>query len=172
MRIYGISLVALTALAPALADSPPAAALVAAPATAVVQPIAAGQRLIRLPALDYTITVDADCGEQLAANSASLSIADTSVTIGTTALAEPVVNVQLTVPGAQVAPVAVENFCEAGRAVEGEVLATRVDDAVIAHLSVRCANADQQTIIYASKPLGVTIECARDQAPSDSSAAR
>ena len=171
MRTCSLPL-ALVALAPAFADAPPAATLVAEPAVVSVQPIAAGQRLISLPALDYTITVVAECGEPLAPESVSISIADTTVSLGPEALAETPVSVRLTVPGEQVAPVAVEGFCAAAEVPPDEIRQTRIDDAVTAHLSLRCADEQHQTMLYASRPLGVRIECARDQAPSESSAAR
>lgn len=172
MRKHLVPLAAVAALVPAFADAPPVAALVAAPATAVVRPVAAGQRLIRLPALDYTITVEADCGAVLEAQAASLSIADTSVSLNAQALATSPVTVQLRVPREQVAPVAVDGFCQAGEPAPGESPQTRVSDAVTAHLSLRCSSDERQAMIYASKPLGVTIECERIQAPSAPSPAR
>lgn len=162
----------LVALAPASADAPPAAGLAAAPAIAVVQPVAPGQRLIRLPALEYTITVETDCGALLEAHTASLSIADTSLILDAKALEASPVTVQVTVPRAQVAPVAVEGFCQAGEPVAREALHTRVDDAVTAHLSLHCSGEERQAVVYASKPLGVVIECAPAQAPPEPAATR
>ena len=70
----------------------------------------AGRNFIRLPDLDYVFTIEAECTVNLEPTSISLSIADTRISLDAdqVAAARPV-RVSVSVPAAQIGPVAMEN---------------------------------------------------------------
>ncbi len=137
------------------------------PASAVVKPLPPGRKLVRLPELEYRINIRARCADDDTVESLSIGIADTRRTLGSDELAEPdTIVVEFTVPARQVAPLPVNRFCLAEGEGDQEVL---VDDAVTAHLSLRCANDTGTAITYASRPLAVALSCdAGNQPESDS----
>lgn len=139
----------------------------AEPASAVVRPLPPGRKLVRLPALEYRIGINARCAENYSAESISIGIADTRKTLAGDDLdgTENFV-VDFTVPARQVAPLPVNGFCLADGKGTQEV---RVSDVVTATVSLRCANDEDTSITYASQALAAAVSCdAGDQGESDS----
>lgn len=163
----------LATAAPSVADAPPGIGIESSTAVVVIRPLPERQRLIRLPALTYSMVINAECGSEREIDSVSISIADTTRTLASDAFAEGAeAALEITVPDRQVSPLAVDGFCRAGEAGDTAPAETHIDNAVTAHLSLRCAGRDARSIVYASKPLGVTLRCEGDQAPSELSVTR
>lgn len=143
------------------------------PAAVAVSPQAAGRRLVRLPTLDFSLEIEPLCDNNMRAESLSISVADTRETVAFTDEDERIVSTTLTLPRQQTAPLAVVDFCqidEDRNQVSQELL---VKDAFTAHLSLRCASDQQQTVVYATQPLDLTLLCRPvDQGSSADSAAR
>lgn len=140
-------------------------------ARALVQPATAGSKLLQLPSLDYLIDIEARCQDSKLAESLSISVADTRMTLRRDDIAGKTnLTVEFTVPASQVAPLAAENFCLTEDR-DGEEL--QIEDAFTAHLSLRCSGESGESIIYASRPLAVTLVCARQtQGESEASILR
>lgn len=151
-------LLALLAVAPVAWPAGPARfAVEVPPAVAALQPLAEGRRLLRLPTLEFQFGIDASCGTDQAVASVSISIADTRKTLSAEAFRDnAVVNATVTLPARQIAPIAVDGFCPESQTESSSLL---IQGAVTAHLSLRCASADGDSISYASESLDVTVVC-------------
>ena len=173
MLIRPVSLLPLLVLAAGASRAETAALLEVAvePANAVVRPLPPGRKLVRLPELEYRISIKARCAENYTVESISIGIADSRRTLGSDELVDPdAIVVDFTVPARQVAPLPVDGFCLAEGDGEQQLL---VDDAVTAHVSLRCSNDVETSITYASRPLAVAVSCATaDQPESDPPIAR
>lgn len=165
MQIQRLSLLlALFAMTGVAWPSGPARLAVdVAPAVAPIQPFAEGHRIVRLPALDFQFDIQASCGAGKAVKSVSISVADTRKSLDGADIAEGAsVNAVVSLPARQIAPVVVDKFCPA-TAVGGDSLLIR--DAITAHVSLRCASEDGDSIIYSSESLDVTLVCGSDPEP-------
>jgi hypothetical protein len=143
------------------------------PATAEVARLEAGRRLVQLPALEFSLEIEPQCDNDMRAKSLSISVADTRETVSFAEDDEPVIRTTLTLPRQQTAPLAVVDFCqlEAGPGQGLQQLLVR--DVFTAHLSLRCANDEQQSVTYATQSLDLTLLCKPpDQDPSADSTAR
>ena len=145
-----------------------------APATAEIVPAPVGRRLIRLPTLEFVFTIEPRCENNMQAKSVSISVADTreTVTVGETT-DSAVVEARITIPRRQAPPLAVAGFCEIDEDETRQSRELLVREAFTAHLSLRCANDERQSIVYASQALDLSLRCkAQDQEPSPDSIAR
>ncbi len=165
MQVQRLSLLlAAIAMAGAAWPSGPARLEVEVPpAVASLQPLAEGRRLVRLPALEFEFAIQASCGPDEAVKSVSISIADTRKSLADTDIpaGEPI-NTMVRLPARQLAPIAVNGFCPE-TAVTGSSLLLR--DAVTAHVSLRCAGDDGDSITYSSQALDITLVCESDPEP-------
>jgi hypothetical protein len=128
-------------------------------ALVVVKPLPEGRRLIRLPALEFAMTIEPQCATNMQAESISISIADTRKTLGAADIdGQSNVATSITIPRQQVAPLAIDGFCQAGEnsSTESDL---QVMDAFTAHISLRCTGEDTQTIVYVSQPLALSLRC-------------
>ena len=143
----------------AVADSGAHLGVAAQPAVAQIRPLSEGRKLVRLPALEYQLDIDTDCGGNAVAESVSISVNDTRMTLdgdhAANTAGEPV---NFTVPARQVSPVAIDGFCmmENPGSQQGDLL---IRDTVTVHLSLRCKGGEQEWITYASRGLDVTLRC-------------
>jgi len=159
VRLFLVLIAALLISGPAWPDAIARLAIDATPAIVQVRPLAEGRKLIRLPALEFHLTVLADCADDTEIRSVSISVADTRTTIS----GDDVVNlsaapVSFSVPARQLSPIAVDGFCPLANGAGGlEELLIR--DAVTAHLSLRCAGKSGEAIIYVSHALDVMLQC-------------
>ena len=127
------------------------------PAVASIQPLAEGHRLVRLPTLEFGFGIQASCGPDQTVKSVSISVADTRKTLSSADLPEgATINTSVTLPARQLSPIAVDGFCPE-TAVAGSTLL--LQDAVTAHLSLRCASDNGDSIMYSSQSLDVTLVC-------------
>jgi hypothetical protein len=160
MRIaLSVVLAVMATVVPAPADETARLRVAAAPARVEVGPGPAGSRLIELPSLDFRLSIEPDCGAG-DPESISISVADTSETLGTGDLAgKSSVEAQLSLPAQQTGPLPVSGFCPADEITGTLPTALHVRDAFTAHLSLRCVQAGQQSMVYVTVPLALDLYC-------------
>ncbi len=134
-----------------------------------------GRRPIYLPNLEFTIRLEPHCAAGLNADSISVSVADTRLSIGHQALAEQsVIETTIQVPRKQIGPLVVEDFCVTGdNAANDAVLHIR--DAMTSQLSLKCADDSRQSILYRTEALAIRLVCetpAVDQVPASPATTR
>jgi len=128
------------------------------PAVVTIKPLAAGRKLIRPPALEFLLRIDAECGANAEITSISISIADTQKALTATDLSQAApIATRITIPARQVSPIAVEDFCPMESTTAGGELVVR--DALTAHVSLRCTSETGESIMYASRALDVMLHC-------------
>lgn len=166
---------ALLAADRAWPDQAPKLEVGAVPAVAQVKPLPKGRRSIRLPALEFALSMKADCAIDGEVQSVSISIADTRRSFSDGKLAnisdEAII---FSISARQLSPVAVEGFCLLDDDHES-VQEHLIQDAVTLHSSLRCADGDVESITYASHALDVMLQCddtEANQGASDSEIAR
>ena len=142
-------------------------ALLEASANAVkvaVAPLADGNEHVRLPALTFDLSIKAECPAEASPESLSVSIADTRKSFGAEEI-KRVVETNLELPRRQSAYLRVGNFCKGG-GESGAPCSRVVADVFTAHLSLRCTKGDSQSIVYASVPLDVELQCKTGDEPA------
>jgi hypothetical protein len=170
--VMAVSFLAMAAIAPAN-DSTPTHSLSISPSTprvdiSVRNP---GRTYIRLPTLEFTFDIAANCSALFSPQSVSLNIADSRETISIDESAGRVADVQLglNVPAKQLAPLVVENFCVAPVSDDNQDDARQHDFSNGGNMIVRsvlsvqaallCVNEDEQEMVYQSRPLDITLVC-------------
>ena len=131
----------------------------AEPALAEVDARPAGPRIIRLPNMAFTLRIDAQCGADMRAESASVSISDARYLLSAEDLSDAAgTELTIEVPHKQLAPLTIENFCFSDSEADAkeELL---IADAMTAQVSLRCVSETQQSIIYSAAPLGIALRC-------------
>lgn len=113
-------------------------------------------RPIRLPDLTFTLTARSFCPAPQVAESISVSIADTRVTVEPTD--EDIVEESIQVSRKQLGPVAVDDFC-LGEDTNDVQESLHIGDALTAQLSLRCAGENSESISYKSAVLSVALLC-------------
>jgi len=126
----------------------------------------APRNYLRLPSLDYIFRFTARCAGRFSPQSLSLSIADSHQSLSKDRLANMSSGIELTmtVPAKQLAPLAIENFCilpadDVAAMASPASQTVTVPAAFSAQASLLCVSEDQQEMIYASNPLGITLIC-------------
>ena len=143
------------------------------PAAVEIAPQAAGRRLVRLPALEFSIEIEPSCDNNMRAESLSISVADTRETVAVANDDDSVITTTLTLPGQQTAPIAVVDFCQIEEARTQGLQELLIRNAFTAHLSLRCTNDEQQSVVYTTQSLDLTLLCKpADQTPSADPMAR
>lgn len=128
------------------------------PAVVTIKPLSEGRKLIRPPALEFLLRIDAECDTNAEIASISVSVADTQKALTGTDVSEATpVATHITIPARQVSPIAVEDFCPMGAPSAGTELVVR--DALTAHVSLRCKSEAVESITYASRSLDVKLHC-------------
>ena len=139
------------------------------------------RRFLELPALEYRFEVEAACTGSRTPRSLSISVADSRVALAGAALDGPTVReLVLTVPGRQLAPIALDDFCvvapAAGEdrpevygaassftAVSAPPRLLTVPAVVSAQASLVCGDETGSRIRYVTMPLAVTLACSVDE---------
>lgn len=143
---------------------------IAIDATARMPAIAGGYPLLRVPATEFALRIDARCDEQKHIDAVTVSIADTKQRFAADPpVSAAVFETQLLVKANQIAPIAIEGFCDsdASRGAQPEV--RRIDDALRAQLSLRCKDDRTTTIRYASIALNLELRCDRADCDTEQS---
>ena len=142
----------------ALAENSASLDVDADPAVVAIKPLAVGRKLIRPPALEFLLRIDAECDAEAEIASISISIADTQKALTTTDLDDTTpIATRISIPARQVPPIAVEDFCPMEAPDASDELVVR--DALTAHVSLRCTSEAGESITYASRALDVTLHC-------------
>ncbi len=131
----------------------------------------AGRNFMRLPTLRYEFVLTANCPGTLSAQSLSLSIADTRVAVGRDEIgAGSRLEMSVAVPAAQIAPVAVENFCtpDDPEAAQNEPGTLRIPSILSAQAALTCGDEESSEITYASESLDVLLRCEIDESATHS----
>ncbi len=129
----------------------------AEPAVVTITQQAGGRRLIRLPELKFDLHIRTHCARGGLPESVSISVADTNRTIrGEELRAASSFETSVLVSSRQLAPLALQEFCVAGDSAQQSLLVTT---ALTAHVSLRCAREEEQTIVYDAKSLDIRINC-------------
>ncbi len=127
-----------------------------------------GRRPIRLPDLEFAVRLEPQCAAGTDADSISISVADTRLSIGRQTLAEQsVIEITIRVPRKQLGPLVVEDFCVTGDGAISDAV-MHVRDALTAQMSLKCADDSRQSIIYKTEALAIMLVCetpAADQVP-------
>lgn len=130
-----------------------------AAAVVEIRPRPPGRHLIRIPGITLTMRFSAQCDDALQPDSLSVSVADTRVTIRKEELQnQDAVEKTIRIPRRQIGPVAIEDFCVAGEQEPGKT-ELRMPNALTAQLSLKCVNAERQSIIYQTKALELSLRC-------------
>jgi hypothetical protein len=131
--------------------------VVAEPAVAVLGFQEAEDNLVRLPEIEFRLSLSPDCAGSGRPEALSVAIADTRKTLGGEALqGSKTVDIVLRVPAGQLAPLALAGFC-VGPESEGE--SVLIASALAAQASLRCSHDENQSIVFAAAPLDIRIDC-------------
>ena len=99
------------------------------------------------------------------AEAMSVSIADTQRTYSGDEISQQTLfEISLSIPRQQIGPIPIQRFCRAGKGEDEGESVLHIRDAFTAHLSLRCADENARTIVYASQPLDVALECRKHDA--------
>lgn len=128
---------------------------------------AAGRNFMQLPSLRYDMVLATSCPERFSARALSLSIADTRIALDAGNMSDgPPFEVSISVPAAQIAPVAVEDFCteDDGEAPDSVAQTLTIPSLLSAQAALTCTSDESTEITYASASLDVLLRCAPDEA--------
>ncbi len=137
-----------------------------------VESRATKRSFLRLPTLQYAFRFDAVCSANLKPVSLLLSVADTRKTLDANEIeANATTAVSLSIPASQIAPVAIQGFCEqvdsredgGGQRRQRNEYMT-IPAALSAQASLRCASESGEQTVYVSWPLDVKLICRRQPA--------
>ena len=150
--------IVLAALLPARAEHSLSAVTQPAAAEVTIDRLQDGRRLIRLPAVEFPLRVAPACPMGQTFRSLSISVADTHRTFDATDFAtDAVIETTMRIPGRQIGPLAVDNFCV--DAADKTADSLRIGDAFTATVSIRCDAESQDSVIYDSVPLDLVLVC-------------
>ena len=155
------------ALVASSAQSDPAGRVLveARPALVAIAPLPDELRLISLPTLQYELRIEPRCAAEMQAESIFVSVADTRTRLDAGDIdGQRRIEVELTLPRRQIAPIAIQEFCRVSNAGISANRVLRIEDVVTAHLSLRCSGQEHNSIVYASQALDVDLRCEVDPA--------
>lgn len=125
-----------------------------------IDAVAEDRQLIELPNLQFELAIKPMCGAAGRVESISVSAADTRHSYGVDDINEQaIINAPLSIPGQQLGPLRIGDFCRTAIANSAEDLEITIRGALTAHLSLRCLNDKEQSITYASQALDVILRC-------------
>lgn len=138
---------------------------------AQLEPRSPEQSNVRLPALDIVIVAAFQCPSASNATSLTVSVSDTHEAFGPEQLADVAsLNAAFSVPARQLAPISIPAFCVGDKPiVDRELL---VPGVASAQVSLRCGDADDASVYFASAPVPVRLYCNADADPESSSTER
>lgn len=126
-----------------------------------IAPVAAGRQPILLPGISLTIAVTPACDNGWQARKLSLSIADIRKSAAVAEQpGEGEISFDFEIPGAQLAPVVIENFCVIGDAPAAEHQPLRLTGYMSAQAALRCGRDEEEKVTYSSKAFDVLVHCA------------
>ena len=141
----------------------------AGPAVVVLEPSGDKQEYLRLPKLEFDLSIAPRCAPDFGFRSVLVSIADTRLRLDRRDIEDPtLLQTTLSLPQQQAGQLRIDGFCRQGR----DRGATRLEikDAFTARLSLRCGDDEQESVIYTTVPLNVVLECRDNMAAEESEA--
>jgi hypothetical protein len=122
--------------------------------------VADDRQLIRLPNLQFELSLKPMCGAAGHVESISVSAADTRQNYDLDDINEQsVVDVALSIPSQQLGPLRIGDFCRTTTANSAADMELTIRGALTAHLSLRCLSDEEQSMIYVSQALDVILRC-------------
>jgi hypothetical protein len=173
-RLITIFLVTTVIATPVRAQSAGQIIATSEPAAAEIAPLPVGRRLIALPALEFLFIIEPRCESDMRVESVSISVADTRKTLQIDEINDSLIlETRIAIPRRQASPLAVADFCVTTELANQSPNALLVQDAFTAHLSMRCANEERQSIVYSTEGLDLLLSCKSEiQEPSPESTAK
>ena len=112
----------------------------------------------RLPSLDVSLLASFNCPQDAQAHSITVSVADSHKRYGPDEIADAeILEISVTVPAAQIAPVSLSNFC-VDEAPINEV-SLLLHSVATAQVSLRCRNQSDTSVHFASTALPLRLFC-------------
>jgi hypothetical protein len=136
-------------------------------ANVTIAPSPEGHKFVRLPMLEFALTIEPLCVASDATRSVSVSIADTRVSIDSAEMGDQqIIETTLTLPRRQSGPLRVDGFCR-DNDVDDSTRALHIEDVFTARLSLTCVTDDAAAIVYATLPLDVRLTCEAGDSVAD-----
>ena len=127
------------------------------PAVASITPHPASRKLIRLPALEFSLRISAQCAAGRTPESISISVADTHRNFsGEDLPVSAALETSVRISPRQIAPIAMRDFCVAASESQPSLLVTT---ALTAQISLRCVKDGERSIAFQAKALDVMLNC-------------
>lgn len=118
-----------------------------------------GPQQVRLPSLEFSLLATVACPSDTDVEAITVSIADTHKRFGHAEVAdEEALEVRISVPASQIAPVAIGDFCTDGG--PGDEKGLLVPGIATAQASLRCRSDTGLSVYFASAALPVRLDCA------------
>lgn len=128
-----------------------------------IAPRPQGRSLVRLPSIEFSFSINAECQNDWTADSVSLSIADTQTNLNAQQIeSETAGEIKVVVPQKQIAPLALADFCSdrsTASTRRGDVDQLVVRDVLSFQASLLCASDDGKKMTYISHPLDILLTC-------------
>jgi hypothetical protein len=160
MRAQLFFLLTMAVVADAQDRVPPAGHLrtAAEPARVVLEPVADTLQYLKLPDLEFSLSIEPRCAPGTDFRSVLVSVADTRLWLDRSDLGDAeILQTSLKLPGLQTGQLRADHFCRTSGDYEDARLV--IGDAFTARLSLRCSNEDRDSVAYATVPLEIVLEC-------------
>ena len=129
----------------------------AEPAVAVLTLQQAGRSLVRLPDVEFRLSLSTHCANGGQPESLSITIADTRMNLRAEELEAPrKFDITMRIPARQIAPLALQEFC-IDPAFEGD--SVLITSAMAVQASLRCSRGDDHSIVFAAEALDIRVDC-------------
>jgi hypothetical protein len=120
----------------------------------------AGRRLLVLPALEFEISVAAQCETDARPETISISVADTQTVFRVDeSSGEAIFETTLRIPRPQLAPLTTGAFCVGDEPNAGAVQSLLIRAALTAQVSLRCAREGGPSMHFKAVPLDIRLIC-------------
>lgn len=158
----------LLCIGTATAAADTALMLHATEASLFLAPRNSNQTYVNLPALDIAVVAEFNCAAGVAAESITVSVADTHIRFSSEEINDATsINATLRLPADQIAPISIQDFCVTDVASEIEDLL--IPGVASAQVSLRCGSEDESSIHFASIALPLRLHCESVKAQDGSS---
>ena len=130
----------------------------AEPAIVVLEPGAGTPQYLKLPDLEFALTVEPRCAPGTDFRSVLVSVADTRLWLDRNDQGDAaVLQTSLRLPRLQTGQLRAGGFCRMND--DNGQARLEIRDAFTARLSLRCGNEDRESVAYATLPLDIVLEC-------------
>lgn len=120
-----------------------------------------GPQQVSLPPLEFSLLATIACPSGSDAESFTVSVADTHQRFGRSEISgKAALDVRISVPANQVAPVTVADFCVSGK--PGDKYSLPVPGVATAQASLRCRSENESSVYFKSAVLPIRLLCEFD----------